>query len=301
MAFDPDAYLAQFCPDTYLAKHAEASRGAQDRRAIISKRHELMSKKSRRPILPAKETAPSVAMTDVDRAGDGGEEKVPEGANEESSGAAEIQPDQTIDEAIEAKEDRKFWDQEIERLEKLEQLEQQTPTSETIVPANETIHVLTESVQPNPIILMRARDRAKMTSDGRVMPTTMMSKHLMREERVNAIEYPDGIERPRRRGDCVDGPRPCCFVSCRYHLALEITDVGSLKVVFPDRDPTDIPETCSLDVADRGGCTLDDVGRVMNRTRERIRQLESQALERLRQVPEADDLSPGIVEQGDNV
>ena len=40
-------------------------------------------------------------------------------------------------------------------------------------------------------------------------------------------------------------------------------------------------ETCALDVADRGGTTLEDVGAIMNLTRERIRQVEVRALAKL--------------------
>ena len=32
----------------------------------------------------------------------------------------------------------------------------------------------------------------------------------------------DGIARPITRADCIDGPRPCPWVSCRHHLLLEI-------------------------------------------------------------------------------
>jgi len=43
-----------------------------------------------------------------------------------------------------------------------------------------------------------------------------------------------------------------------------------------------MPETCALDVADRGGATLGEVGSVLGVTRERVRQLEERALRRLR-------------------
>jgi len=41
-------------------------------------------------------------------------------------------------------------------------------------------------------------------------------------------------------------------------------------------------ETCSLDVADRGGITLEDVGAILNLTRERIRQVEVRGLVKIR-------------------
>lgn len=87
---------------------------------------------------------------------------------------------------------------------------------------------------------------------------------------------------PRTRGECRDGPRPCPFVRCRFHLAADVTPAGSIKINFPDRDPTDIPETCALDVADRGAATLDEISKALNLTRERVRQVERDALQRLR-------------------
>lgn len=32
--------------------------------------------------------------------------------------------------------------------------------------------------------------------------------------------------RPRTRGDCIDGPRPCPWVSCRQHLLIELHESG---------------------------------------------------------------------------
>jgi hypothetical protein len=56
---------------------------------------------------------------------------------------------------------------------------------------------------------------------------------------------------------------------------------GAIKLNFPDLDVWDMNESCALDVADRGGTTLEDVGAIMNLTRERIRQVEVKALAKL--------------------
>lgn len=86
-------------------------------------------------------------------------------------------------------------------------------------------------------------------------------------------------ERPRARADCVDGPRPCPWVGCKHHLYLDVNPTtGSVTIAFPDRDPWELEHSCSLDVAARSGITLEEVGGIMNLTRERIRQLESRAL-----------------------
>jgi hypothetical protein len=56
---------------------------------------------------------------------------------------------------------------------------------------------------------------------------------------------------------------------------------GAIKLNFPDLEVWEMGESCALDVADRGGTTLEDVGAIMNLTRERIRQVEVKALAKL--------------------
>jgi hypothetical protein len=82
------------------------------------------------------------------------------------------------------------------------------------------------------------------------------------------------VERPRTRGDCAGGVRPCPFVGCRHHLAVDVLDTGSLRI-NGDLDLEAMRSTCSLDVADQGEHTLLEVGELLNLTRERVRQIES--------------------------
>lgn len=88
------------------------------------------------------------------------------------------------------------------------------------------------------------------------------------------------------RGDCKGGERPCPWVSCKYHLYLDVNpDNGSIKLNYPHLGVDEIPETCSLDVADlvsekEGKAELahDEIGRILNLTHERARQIELKAL-----------------------
>lgn len=90
------------------------------------------------------------------------------------------------------------------------------------------------------------------------------------------------VERPRTRGECENGERPCPFAGCRYHLFVDVNPKGgSLKLNFPDMELWELSETCALDVADRGGIQLEKLGYVMNLTRERIRQIEMRAVQKL--------------------
>jgi len=113
--------------------------------------------------------------------------------------------------------------------------------------------------------------------------TIRVDRLSQRELELGRMLYPEtDHDRPRTRGECAEGPRPCPFVSCRHHLYVDVsTRTGAIKLNFPDLEAWDIGESCALDVADRGGATLEDVGAIMNLTRERIRQVEVSALAKL--------------------
>jgi hypothetical protein len=87
--------------------------------------------------------------------------------------------------------------------------------------------------------------------------------------------------RPVTRRECRSGPRPCPWVSCRHHLAVDVSEYGALKLNFPDRALGELPATCALDVAERGGLSLEEVGGLLNVTRERARQIEAAALRKI--------------------
>jgi hypothetical protein len=99
--------------------------------------------------------------------------------------------------------------------------------------------------------------------------------------------------RPKTRADCINGPRPCLFVSCKHNLYLDVNpETGSIKLNFPDKEIWELPYTCALDVAEKGGITLEEVGEIMNLTRERIRQVETRGLIKLREATERDPVPP---------
>jgi DNA-directed RNA polymerase sigma subunit (sigma70/sigma32) len=65
-------------------------------------------------------------------------------------------------------------------------------------------------------------------------------------------------------------------------------ETGSIKINFPDKEVHELEESCALDVAERGGITLEEVGSLMNLTRERIRQLESLGFMKVKQAIKED-------------
>jgi hypothetical protein len=130
-----------------------------------------------------------------------------------------------------------------------------------------------------PLTREQRRSRRKRAVRARTISVRRLNKRDFEREGVWA-----GVLalRPQTRAECREGPRPCPFVSCRYHLYLDVSRrTGSIKLNFPDLEVWEMPVSCALDVAEDGGATLEDVGAIMNVTRERIRQLEVTALERL--------------------
>jgi len=111
--------------------------------------------------------------------------------------------------------------------------------------------------------------------------------------------------------DGINCQRPCPYVSCKHHLYVDVNDrTGGLKVSFPHygveemsslsvetlaslgeaeraailerHGPGALQPSCALDVADHRDSTLEEVGKFMGVTRERIRQIESVALAKVK-------------------
>jgi len=155
-----------------------------------------------------------------------------------------------------------------------------------------------------PVLPLLPGDRPGVTRvRARTISITRLSQRALRQGELQFPEQPgQHYQRPRTYADCeragLGTEQPCPFVSCRRHLALDVNPrTGAIKLNFPDLEVDEMPETCALAVADRGGLTLDGVARAMNLTRERIRQLEVRALRTVRaQMARAglacDDLAP---------
>ena len=71
--------------------------------------------------------------------------------------------------------------------------------------------------------------------------------------KVESVHYacaPTPGRRPRTRGECLGGPRPCPWIDCRHHLGGERH------------------ETCCLDVIRSGGMTFGEVARIIGISRQ---------------------------------
>lgn len=121
-------------------------------------------------------------------------------------------------------------------------------------------------------------------------PKVLSTKELVRLPVLTddeGIPLPTDHPRPKLRSECRGGVRPCPYVGCHYHLYLDVDpESGAIKFNFPDIPPDELerlPETCALDVAERGALTLDEISLLMNfQARERSRQIVESVLVRLR-------------------
>lgn len=134
----------------------------------------------------------------------------------------------------------------------------------------------------------RSRQRARTISIRRLSKAELNRGKLL---------YPEtDYWKPTTRAECVDMERPCPYVSCKYHLYIDVHPVrGSIKINFPDVEVWEMTETCALDIADRGGITLEEVGEIMNLTRERVRQVETAGLAKLQAIHDVERLKDYIL------
>jgi hypothetical protein len=163
---------------------------------------------------------------------------------------------------------------------KLQAAEQELELETVAEPVHTEVFDGEPALEEEQITREQRRSRRKRDVRARTISVKRMTK---RELEIGRLLYPEtGYYKPRTRAECVDGPRPCPYVSCKHHLYIDVSPrTGAIKLNFPDIEVWDMGESCALDVADRGGTTLEDVGAIMNLTRERIRQVEVKALAKL--------------------
>ena len=166
--------------------------------------------------------------------------------------------------------------------------------------------VLEEPVQDEAPVVVPEAPATQPSKRGKRSQTVRVTKRhlaMYRDPEDDEIDLDE--HRPKTRDDCIDGERPCPFVGCKHHLFLDVSrDDRSITLNFPGKELEELADTCALDVAGRGGATLEDVGNMFNLTRERIRQIEGKALGKLknsvraRALREEHDGVDGVFAQG---
>lgn len=108
--------------------------------------------------------------------------------------------------------------------------------------------------------------------------------------------YGDGI-RPTVRGECYHF-NICPFVTCRYHLYLDVDEYGNIIYNYPGKQPYELEETCALKVADersgtgpQGKLSLNEIVKIMGLSKEGIRQIAVRAMKKIAEDPIYSDFS----------
>lgn len=126
---------------------------------------------------------------------------------------------------------------------------------------------------------------AGLNDDGRpsrdMQEGTRMRRQQWRKDTALAEHDLAEHPRPKTRAECQSSPRPCPYVSCKYHLAIEVNANGSITHYG---DIETMTQTCCLDVADKGDHTLDQIGTILGLTRERTRQIEEVAMRKVKRL-----------------
>ena len=91
--------------------------------------------------------------------------------------------------------------------------------------------------------------------------------------------------RPKTRGECLNGPRPCPWVSCKYHLGIEVGVHSVTKVT--EHDGWMERDTCALDVADRGEHSYRAISPLMMCTHEGARKIANRGIDKILRYYEA--------------
>lgn len=96
--------------------------------------------------------------------------------------------------------------------------------------------------------------------------------------------------RPKKRSDCKDVPRPCPFVGCNHNTYLDIN--GSSVYIKHKKEPWDVDPklSCVLDIIEDhqensdndDGMTLQQIGDILGFTNETARTTEASALNKLK-------------------
>lgn len=141
-----------------------------------------------------------------------------------------------------------------------------------------------------------------MAREQRLLADRVARGELSEAERAELAEESEAWEegqrdRPKTWAACRETTGPCPYVSCRHHLFLDINPKsGSVKFNFPGKELWELEETCSLRAADSAH-TLDGVADLMNMTRERVRQVEDESVERIKSSISVEAFEPGAARQ----
>jgi hypothetical protein len=125
-------------------------------------------------------------------------------------------------------------------------------------------------------------------------------KPPVRNVSLTVLDHPD--ERPQTRGDCKGGERPCPWLSCKFHMLLDVNKHASIHINMDGRPRLKLadqhagheafdeaalerlmtmPETCALDVADQGGVGVTRCGEMLAMDKQMVDFIEVDATRKI--------------------
>lgn len=106
------------------------------------------------------------------------------------------------------------------------------------------------------------------------MKSELKRMSLIERDRLRREALGNDLLRPRVWSDCETFTGVCGYASCKWHLAYDVNpQTGSLKENFPGVSFDEMPETCALRVAARGGMDMEATAKLLHTSRERVRQI----------------------------
>lgn len=91
---------------------------------------------------------------------------------------------------------------------------------------------------------------------------------------------------PATRAECINGPRPCPHLRCKYHLGSEPRADGTLDI----RSLSPSAETCALDLIQPGGIGQGEIADALGITQQAVDRIEFRALRKLANMKAAREL-----------
>ena len=113
----------------------------------------------------------------------------------------------------------------------------------------------------------------------KALPASRLPK-LTEQEIAERIPVPDvPFPKDMQKGDCCypGAPRPCPLVSYKWNNYLTVSDVGTIILTWPDKQPEDVDpkKSCACDVMERGQTEdepleMREIAEVLNCTKQNV-------------------------------
>jgi hypothetical protein len=128
----------------------------------------------------------------------------------------------------------------------------------------------------------------------------LIVERLAKEEKKKNPGSGEQRALPASFAQCPSGP--CPYVTCKYHLYLDITFDGGIRLNFPEIEPTDMMFPCALRfAANLGEHSFDELSRYVNTKPNMLRNVFAKALRKLKEEGIEDLYIDNGLDESENV